>query len=67
MSYGYTDVEIGKLTRLYDWMTHHKMNNNLLQIRKNFYRFFNGHDERRGTNFVKTFPEFEEFYINVKN
>jgi hypothetical protein len=30
--------------------------------RHNFYKFFNEHDRRSGTNFVKTFPEYEEFY-----
>ena len=30
--------------------------------RYNFYQYFSNHDLRRGTNFVKTFPELEEFY-----
>ena len=30
--------------------------------RRNFYRFFSEHDKRRGTNFVETFPELEDFY-----
>ncbi len=66
VSYGYTDVEIGKLTRLYDWMIAPQDEKQLITNRKNFYRFFNAHDERRGTNFVKTFPEFEEFYFKCK-
>ena len=30
--------------------------------RKNFGRFFKAHDERRGTDFKKTFPELADFY-----
>jgi hypothetical protein len=39
----------------------------LLKKRQNFYRFFNAHDERRGTDFKKTFPEFSEFYDYCKS
>ena len=34
----------------------------LLNQRKNFGRFFKAHDERRGTDFKKTFPELADFY-----
>ena len=30
--------------------------------RYNFCKFFQEHDKRRGTDFVKTFPELESFY-----
>ena len=66
VSYGFTDVEIGKITRLYDWMIAPQDENQLLTNQKNFYRFFNAHDERRGTNFLKTFPELKEFYNKCK-
>ena len=33
-----------------------------LQNQYNFAKHFEEHDKRRGTNFVKTFPELEEFY-----
>jgi hypothetical protein len=33
-----------------------------LKNRHNFYKYFSEHDRRRGTDFVKTFPELEEFY-----
>ena len=32
--------------------------------RHDFGVFVKHHDERRGTNFVKAFPELEEFYQN---
>ena len=30
--------------------------------RRNFGYYFKAHDERRGTNFEKTFPELADFY-----
>ncbi|NBO99880.1 MAG: hypothetical protein EBU90_07095 [Proteobacteria bacterium] len=30
--------------------------------RKDFYNWFTALDQRRGTNFQKTFPEMKEFY-----
>ena len=33
-----------------------------MKNRYNFGKYFSEHDKRRGTNFVKTFPELEEFY-----
>ena len=35
--------------------------------RYNFYQFFSNHDKRRGTDFLKTFPEFENFWNICKN
>ena len=37
--------------------------------RRNFGHYFRAHDERRGTDFCKTFPEFADFYhdcLNIK-
>jgi hypothetical protein len=34
---------------------------------KDFHIFFSEHDRRRGTNFIKTFPELEEFYNFCSN
>jgi hypothetical protein len=33
-----------------------------MKNRYNFYKYFSEHDRRRGTDFVSTFPELEEFY-----
>jgi hypothetical protein len=30
--------------------------------RADFYRFFNEHDSRRGTDFLKTFPEMSDWW-----
>ena len=59
---GYTDIEIQKLKRTYDWMISPQDPNKQMTNRKDFHTFFTEHDRRRGTNFLKTFPELEEFY-----
>ena len=38
----------------------------LAEGRKDFYNWFTELDNRRGTNFVETFPEMEKFYIKCK-
>lgn len=63
---GYTDSEVGKLRRIYDWQIAEQDPVILNKNRANFYRFFNAHDKRRNTNFLKTFPEFEEFWYQCK-
>jgi hypothetical protein len=61
---GFKDYEVQRLRRDIDWM---KEGSNLpkdyvtLQ-RADFYRFFNEHDKRRGTNFEETFPQMKEFW-----
>jgi len=61
---GFKDYEIQRMRRDIDWM---KEGRNLdpdyvkLQ-RADFYRFFHEHDQRRDTDFLKTFPEMKEFW-----
>ena len=38
----------------------------MVEQRRNFYRMFSEHDKRRGTDFVKTFPELENFWNMCK-
>jgi hypothetical protein len=65
--YGFDTIEISKLKRIYDWMLS-PQDPYLLKIhRKDFYQFVTEHDRRRGTNFIKTFPEFEKFYYQCKD
>jgi organic radical activating enzyme len=67
VSYGFEYGEISKLKRIYDWMNS-PQNSYLLKVhRKDFYRFIKEHDTRRGTDFVKTFPEFEKFYYQCRD
>ena len=67
VSYAYTDIEIGKIKRISDWMRAEQDPDTLNRNRANFYRFFSAHDKRRGTDFIKTFPEFENFYYKCKD
>jgi len=59
---GYSDIETQKIKRIYDWMLSANDDEKLLHQRYNFGKFFKAHDERRGTDFVKTYPELEEFW-----
>ena len=59
---GYADIEVQKIKRIYDWMVSPQDLVQQTKNRSNFYKYFREHDRRRGTNFVKTFPELEEFY-----
>ena len=63
---GYSDLEIQKLKRTYDWAISPIKDEELHKARYNFYKFFSEHDKRRGTNFCKTYPELEEFYNFTK-
>lgn len=64
--FGFTDIEINKVNRIYDWMLADENDGNLLNNRKDFRIFVDEHDRRRGTNFIKTFPEFEDLYNKIK-
>jgi hypothetical protein len=63
---GYGDLEIIKMKRIYDWMRSDEENNIKDMRMFNFYNYFRSHDERRGTDFCKTFPELEDFYNQCK-
>lgn len=60
---GFYDFEIAKVKRNLEWMKARNQGVEEVNIaRKNFVRFFTQHDQRRGTNFLKTFPEFKDFW-----
>jgi organic radical activating enzyme len=59
---GYSDVEVQKVKRIYDWMISPQDATQQMKNRYSFYQYFSNHDKRRGTDFCKTFPELEEFY-----
>ncbi len=67
VTYGFSEIEITKIKRIYDWMISEQDEETLKRNRFNFYKFFNEHDIRRGTNFLETFPEYTEFYNECKN
>jgi len=59
----FSDLEFEKFRRVVDYMkTTNYSEERLKEGRKDFYNWFNEYDRRRGTNFLKTFPEMEQFY-----
>ena len=64
--YGFSDVEVQKIKRLYDYA----ISEDGFDVEKNrldFVKFVDEHDIRRNTNFLETFPKFKNLYNNVKN
>ena len=62
---GFNDIEVQKIKRIYDWSLSDDINLN--QNRIDFVKFVDEHDIRRGTNFLKTFPEMEDFYHKIRS
>lgn len=62
--HGFKDYELQRLQRVIDFMREGcKLDADYVKLQKaNFYRFFNEHDKRRGTGFVRTFPEMYDFW-----
>jgi hypothetical protein len=58
---GFYHSEIQKLERLLS-IYQSNLGNDQVDNRKDFIVFVDEHDKRRGTNFLKTFPEMTEFY-----
>ena len=59
----FTTVEYEKFRRVVDYMRNTEYNNSVVEEgRRDFYNWFNALDERRGTDFLKTFPELKYFY-----
>ena len=65
--YGFSNTEIQKIKRLYDYTVGNDYLYDVEQNRIDFVSFVDEHDKRRGTNFLQTFPELENLYNNVKN
>lgn len=66
---GFFDHEISKMERFIEFVSAPSSEikqNQIPSLRKDFYMFVNEHDRRRGTNFLETFPELEEFYMMCK-
>ena len=60
---GFKDYEIQRVQRDIDWMDNSTLTREEIQRRKaDFFKFFNEHDNRRGTIFLATFPELETFW-----
>jgi hypothetical protein len=63
--HGFKDYEVQRLQRVVDQMDP-KQNKFSQQVKADFYRFFNEHDKRRGTDFLQTFPEMSEWWDECK-
>jgi len=60
---GYSDVEVQKIKRSYDWMmSKFKDPEKIHRQRRDFGRFFKEHDRRRGTDFRTVYPEYADFF-----
>ena len=63
----FSPVEFEKFRRVVDYMaTANYDDNKLNDGHKDFYNWFKELDTRRGTDFIKTFPEFKTFYDHCK-
>ena len=60
---GFYDFEREKLRRVLDWVDAPLDDVKwLMKMRRDFVLFIDEYDKRRGKNFLKTFPEMEDFY-----
>jgi len=62
---GFKDYEVQRLQRIVDQMNP-RINKFDNSTKADFYKFFAEHDKRRGTNFLKTFPEMSEWHDECK-
>ena len=60
-NYGFSNVEIQKMKRLYDYAIG-ESDFNTDKYRKDFVKFVDEYDKRRNTNFLETFPELNKLY-----
>ena len=60
-SLNYNDYELDKFKNCVDWIINTKYDDEDKQ-RYDFYNFVNQQDNRRNTNFLEVFPEYEDFY-----
>ena len=61
-TYEFKDFEVDRLERNLEWGEVKFDGLELQRQRANFYKFFTQHDERRGTNFLEVFPEYQDFW-----
>jgi len=59
----FSDLEYEKFRRVVDYMQNTNYDHEKIQEgRRDFYQWFTEYDRRRGTDFIKTFPELKDFY-----
>lgn len=63
----FTGVEYEKFKRVTDYMKENPISEEKIkQGRRDFYSFFTENDKRLGTDLLKTFPEYKDFYYQCK-
>lgn len=63
--HGFKDYELARLDRDIAWMRS-AQDQDHSQAKGDFYRFFSEHDKRRGTDFLKTFPEMKAWWAECE-
>jgi len=63
---GFKDYEIQRIERDIKWAKQTVDQDTLNQAMADFYLFFNEHDKRRGTNFLRTFPEMKDWWTQCR-
>lgn len=64
----FSQLEYERFRRVRDYFaTTQYSDERIRQGRKDFYNWFTEYDKRRGTNFLETFPEFENFWNLCKD
>jgi len=64
---GFFKWEAEKFKRIYELTMHQQDPVTTTVYQKDFVKFVDEHDRRRGTDFLGTFPEFESYYTKWKN
>jgi hypothetical protein len=63
----FSELECEKFSRVVEYMRNTDYENTkITEGHRDFYNWFTEYDRRRGTDFVKTFPELEQFYSDCK-
>jgi organic radical activating enzyme len=57
--------EVNQLTRLVNYLREPVTGPDLPRMQNDFKQFYAQYDQRRGKNFVETFPELKEFYEQI--
>ena len=65
-NYGFSNVEIQKIKRTYDYAVGNSVIYDKEKSRKEFFKFVQEYDKRRGTDFSETFPQLPNMYAKNK-
>ena len=64
----FSELEYQRFRRVRNYFASVTYNENkITEGRKDFYNWFNEYDKRRNVNFLKTFPEMQNFYVLCKD